>query len=265
MSSHNLKFNGAPYTQAGELVHPDDTSITAGKGAALCTCGTLSEELPNGAARRRWHKDHKEQAATTEPVQTALEVADPLAELPTTDSLAELLGMDPVPAPRARKPKEPRTTRATARAELLDSRTAKTLAKTKAAKPAAKPDTDGYAEYSKAVAMDKHIKPGFWRSLGRDAAVSVVHHAYPTVQVEPDNAAYRLHLTGPQQDVDNAVDGIKQLWKDALAATKEWKATDAKFLGRSEEPLERRREGYHLTEEFYRNYGDRRAAQLQGK
>lgn len=250
--THNLKHNGAPYTQAGELVNPNDTSVTAGTGAALCTCGTLSEELPNGAARRRWHKEHKEQAAASAPVQEQLVVE----EHPTTDSLEELLGL-PVAKPKAKrapKAKEPRVTRAMARSELLDTRKAKA-----AAAPTAEPQ-DGYAEYSKTVAMDKAIKPGFWRSLGRDAATVVVQQVYPTVQVEADNAAFKLHLVGPQEDVDAAVGAIKQLWKDALAATKEWKATDKAFLGRSEEPLARRREGYHLTEEFYRAYGQQRAA-----
>jgi hypothetical protein len=248
--THNLKHNGAPYTQAGELVHADP-SVTAGAGAALCTCGTLSEELPNGAARRRWHKEHKEQAAASAPVQEQLVVE----EHPTTESLAELIGL-PV-AKRAPKAKEPRVTRAMARGELLATRKAKAAA-------APTQPVDGYAEYSKTVTMDKAIKPGFWRSLGRDAAKTVVEQAYPNVQLEADNATFKLHLTGPQDDVDAAVGGIKQLWKDALAATKEWKATDAGFLGRSEEPLERRREGYHLTEEFYRAYGQQRADSLAG-
>ena len=31
-------------------------------GRCGCTCGTLSEILPTGAARRRWHVRHREEA-----------------------------------------------------------------------------------------------------------------------------------------------------------------------------------------------------------
>jgi len=82
----------------------------------------------------------------------------------------------------------------------------------------------------------------------------VVDQLHPTVVVTPNNNAQALHFQGPAEDVAAAVATVKQLWAEALLAVKQWKQEDAGFLGRSTEPLARRREGYHLTEAFYTGF-----------
>jgi hypothetical protein len=99
------------------------------------------------------------------------------------------------------------------------------------------------------------VVPGFWRSLGRDAVKTAVDELFPTVVVTPNNNSQTLHFQGPAEDVAAAVATVQELWAEALKAVKTWKLEDPGFLGRSTEPLARRREGYHLTEAFYAGFG----------
>lgn len=48
----------APHDDAGVRLPGDN-----GPGRCRCACGMLSEELPTGNARRRWHVRHKEEIA----------------------------------------------------------------------------------------------------------------------------------------------------------------------------------------------------------
>jgi len=50
VSGHTLLFEGSA------LGH-DSSGCGAGVGG--CSCGERSPELPNRAARKRWHKEHK--------------------------------------------------------------------------------------------------------------------------------------------------------------------------------------------------------------
>jgi len=52
---HALWHEGAPYDDRGRRIEYPRTT----EGRAKCECGELSEALPSGAARRRWHADHK--------------------------------------------------------------------------------------------------------------------------------------------------------------------------------------------------------------
>lgn len=231
-ATHNLKNNGAPYTDAATLVN-QDPKATAGEGRALCTCGQLSDVLSSGRARREWHKAHKLEAldaeVTAEKAETeAIMGQDVLADTPEDEvaaALAELVE-DPKPAKAKKAPKAKDVTAA-----------------------------DEPNAYTQRLPFGTEFAPGFWRSLGRDAAQHVVDALHPTVNVTPDNNALALVFQGPEEDVPAAVATVQALWQEALAATKDWKLTDPKFLGRSEDKLARRREGYHLTEEFYRSFG----------
>jgi hypothetical protein len=240
-TNHNLKHNGAAYNDAAALINPDP-KVTSGAGRALCTCGILSEELPSGGARRAWHKAHKAQP-TPEPVQD-VEPGTPEDEV--AEALAELVE----PAPKAA-----RATRQTARAELLEERKAK-----KARKAKETPGVDDAASERNAASQSlafstSGVVPGFWRSLGRDAVKTAVDELHPTVVVTPNNNSQTLHFQGPAEDVAAAVAMVQELWAEALKAVKTWKLEDPGFLGRSTEPLARRREGYHLTEAFYAGFG----------
>lgn len=56
LAGHGLLNEGAPFDDAGDRVHVS----TSGPGRAKCSCGELSDPLPSGGARRRWHAAHKE-------------------------------------------------------------------------------------------------------------------------------------------------------------------------------------------------------------
>lgn len=55
VSGHALWHEGAAYYDDGSRIVYGDRSA----GRAKCECGEMSEALPSGAARRRWHAQHK--------------------------------------------------------------------------------------------------------------------------------------------------------------------------------------------------------------
>lgn len=55
VSGHALRNEGAAYYDNGSQISYGDRSV----GRAKCECGEMSEVLPSGAARRRWHAQHK--------------------------------------------------------------------------------------------------------------------------------------------------------------------------------------------------------------
>lgn len=255
---HNLKHNGAAYNESAELINPDP-KVTSGRGRALCTCGWLSDEVDTGALRRKWFKDHKASVAaqaTTSPephAQAAWEAdlpeqselvlgQDVLAGTPedeVKEALQDLLGDTGavIIVPRARKAQTPKKVSARRKREQAAG---------------FMPELD---EATQVLPFTTDITPGFWRSLGRDAAKLLVDAKYPTVGVTANNNARTLALQGPSEDVAAAAQAIEDMWAEAPAAAKEWKKTDPGFLGRSTEPLPRRQQGYHLTEAFYVQFG----------
>lgn len=56
VSGHELVDEGAPFSLDGWAYWP-----RRGTGHGKCRCGLLSPELPSEAARKRWHRQHKEE------------------------------------------------------------------------------------------------------------------------------------------------------------------------------------------------------------
>lgn len=56
VSGHWLLSEGAAFTHVGSRRWP---SGTAGPGYGRCSCGAMSDWLDTGAARKRWHREHK--------------------------------------------------------------------------------------------------------------------------------------------------------------------------------------------------------------
>jgi hypothetical protein len=65
LAGHGLRAEGAAFTRDGRsfrrLFEPN------GPGSALCECGALSEELPNRARRKAWHRAHKDEIRHSQP------------------------------------------------------------------------------------------------------------------------------------------------------------------------------------------------------
>lgn len=60
IAGHGLHREGAAYDDNGNVVTSMFQVVWGGPGRAKCECGVLSEVLPSGAARRRWHREiHK--------------------------------------------------------------------------------------------------------------------------------------------------------------------------------------------------------------
>ena len=57
IKGHGLVGEGAPHDAEGKRIW---SVGTGGEGRGKCSCGELSEVLPSGMARKRWHKTHKE-------------------------------------------------------------------------------------------------------------------------------------------------------------------------------------------------------------
>lgn len=68
MNGHGLAFEGAPFKRVADGASVKAERVgwqgTGGEGRALCGCGAMSGVLGSGAARKRWHRDHKNQVKT---------------------------------------------------------------------------------------------------------------------------------------------------------------------------------------------------------
>lgn len=232
-TTHSLRYNGAAFNADGELLN-EDTKVTSGSGRAACACGALSDKKATGAARRAWFKAHKEQAA-----EALLEELGAMIEHEAIDPVT--VGTDEDPVALGEEPAAP----------------------AEADEEPAEEDLIGAGDATAALVFTA-AKPGFWASLGRDAAESLVATCFPEVTVQHNNGARTLHLGGSEVLVAEAVEAVENMWLEAVAACVQWKLTDEGFLGRSAEPLARRREGYKLTEAFYRSFGPWYAGNVLG-
>lgn len=66
-TGHGLMHEGAPHDAAGRLRPSQGWYVrSSGRGRAKCRCGALSEVLESGAARKRWHVQHKQDIITSQ-------------------------------------------------------------------------------------------------------------------------------------------------------------------------------------------------------
>lgn len=66
VAGHTLQAEGAAYEQrasSAQWWRVTWLGGTGGVGRGLCSCGDVSEVLDSGAARRAWHRTHKETKA----------------------------------------------------------------------------------------------------------------------------------------------------------------------------------------------------------
>lgn len=56
VTGHALVSEGAPHDINGCRL---GWQGTFGRGRAKCSCGALSDVLPSGYQRKRWHREHK--------------------------------------------------------------------------------------------------------------------------------------------------------------------------------------------------------------
>lgn len=54
---HTLRHEGAPHDTTGRRI--GSYWRTGSTGAARCSCGQQSDDLPSAAARKAWHRQHK--------------------------------------------------------------------------------------------------------------------------------------------------------------------------------------------------------------
>lgn len=72
MQGHGLMHEGAAFRLSVDKTGQADVRRVnwrgvGGVGRAYCACGRLSDkDLPSGAARRRWHKEHLAEVTGTE-------------------------------------------------------------------------------------------------------------------------------------------------------------------------------------------------------
>lgn len=208
-TSHALKFNAAPYDSNGDLVHPDDTSITRGPGRAKCACGELSPELENGAQRRQWFKAHK---ASPEPVVEVVEEPEPEPE-PVVEVVEEAAEQPELVATVSR---------------VLPFKKTKDLA------------------------------AHFWRYLGRDGSRRLASSGIlGNVELTTNAQDHTLRISGTsEEDVEAAIETIKEYWAEAVETGKEWKKTDPAWLARPRGGLAMRQASFHMMGEYYRGYAD---------
>lgn len=60
MKGHALAAEGAPHDLSGRRLSTIYGGVS-GVGAALCSCGALSDVLDSANVRKAWHRKHKEQ------------------------------------------------------------------------------------------------------------------------------------------------------------------------------------------------------------
>lgn len=70
MARHTLVSEGAPHDADGNLHCGIFGVNTAGPGRGKCSCGALSDQLPSGYARRKWHRQHKVDADASAPAMS---------------------------------------------------------------------------------------------------------------------------------------------------------------------------------------------------
>lgn len=241
-TTHSLRYYGAAFDAEGNLINPD-TKVTTGTGHAVCTCGWVSDEQPNGARRRVAHKLHKlhiEEAAAPEAEQTELVLGQDVIEGTPEDEVAEALEEAAAEAHED---------------EVLADQAAHEETLTEDA-----PEVDGDTPDSKdvilkdAVVFPTTVAKHFYRSLGRKGAEAILDRHFPTVSAKFNATVREIELSGPNEDACDAAEAIIDMWDQAIAAFAQWLKTDATYLAMNKEGLEGRNATYHAKEAFFVDY-----------
>lgn len=58
LAGHSLTNEGEAFAENG---FPLSFAYRGGEGCGLCSCGEVSKWLPTRAARKRWHRTHKDE------------------------------------------------------------------------------------------------------------------------------------------------------------------------------------------------------------
>jgi len=58
LAGHELAYEGAPFNAKKQRTNWLMQGVR-GVGRGLCSCGELSDNLPSGAQRKAWHREHK--------------------------------------------------------------------------------------------------------------------------------------------------------------------------------------------------------------
>ena len=65
LSGHTLRHEGAAFEPVLNASGLPDRRAGDRVGSGLCSCGEMSESLPSAAARKRWHREHKDRVRST--------------------------------------------------------------------------------------------------------------------------------------------------------------------------------------------------------
>lgn len=215
MSEHLLSRNGAPHDDEGNLTNKDP-KITAGEGRGKCSCGRLSDVLPNGASRRRWHKWHKENETSDEAVQE---------ETPMEENIEEEAAAEtPVAEAEATEEEE-----------------------------AVEPDNTGeIKEHKFTVPFTRSLAKHFWIPAGVKGTREFLALNFPGVASKADHSKFSIRLTGPDAlDVATAAEAIQEMWEAAAVDFKTWKKTDADYQSLNHTVKADRSKSYVMTRDWF--------------
>lgn len=208
LRAHLLRLGGAPFSKDRVMTHnsPKDTS---GPGHALCSCGTMSEELPSGEARRNWHGKHRMAADEGHPLY------DPEKMQGDGSCSCNLEGNDhwlhdktcPLYKPRGRKVQE---------------------APQAAQQPSERPNSAPAptATQNGPVAVYAGAARVFWPNLGEDAAVRIANALGAEVSIDRRE---RSLTVSSGEGADAIASLLMEFWPKANKDFHFWKRNDDNY------------------------------------
>lgn len=238
MTDHNLRLNGAAHNDLGELIDPENPKSTAGEGRGKCSCGRLSDVLPNGASRRRWHKWHKETeaAAATEeqPVQEETAMPEtPAVEESVTETVEETQETDAALA------------EASPEQDLMEDLIGDV-----------EPEPVKQEEFHKGFPFTDSLAKHFWAPLAVKGTREFLARNFPEIKESHDNARHRVRLTGhDKKQVHEAAVAVSEMWEAAAVEFRDWKKTNADYASLDHTSRDDRSKSYILTRDFFVNFG----------
>ena len=65
VKGHALVAEGAAFDKEGDSTKRVRYGTVAGRGRALCECGSVSPRLDSANQRKKWHREHKAEVSAT--------------------------------------------------------------------------------------------------------------------------------------------------------------------------------------------------------